>query len=73
MKLNQKISDFYNIKKKNVMIETFLILNNKIFIFLKNSYILNFEIEWKINEIDKLPSKINSNPIIIDKSLFLFR
>ena len=46
-----------------------MILNNNIFIFLKNSYFLKLDINGNIVNIDKLPSKIKSQPILIDKSL----
>ena len=69
--INQLIADFYDITKKDVMIETFLILNNKIFIFLRNSYVLKLKLTGELIGIDKLPAKINSEPIIIDKSLLL--
>ena len=46
-----------------------IILSDKIFIFLKNSYILKFDIYGNLEQIDKLPKKLNSNPIFIDKSL----
>ena len=44
-------------------------INNKLFIFLKNSYILKFDIYGNLENIDKLPSKIKSQPIFIDSSL----
>ena len=46
-----------------------MLLNDKIFIFLKNSYIVKFKINGEIYEITKLPQKINSQPIIIDNSI----
>ena len=46
-----------------------MIINDKIFIFLNNSYILKFKINGNLDEIDKLPSKINTNPIFIDNSI----
>ena len=47
-----------------------MIVNNKIFIFLKNSYFLKFEINGKIKKINKLPpKKLNTFPIIIDGSI----
>ena len=69
--IEQLIADFYQITKKDVMIETFVILNNKIFIFLKNSYVLKLKLTGDLIGIDKLPAKINSEPIIIAKSLLL--
>ena len=44
-------------------------MNDKIFIFLNNSFILNFEKIGNLDNIEKLPTKINSNPIIIDGSI----
>ena len=48
-----------------------MIINNKIFIFLRNSYVLKFKITGDIEEIVKLPSKFNTHPIIVDKSLLI--
>ena len=42
-----------------------MIVNNKIFIFLKNSFLLKFDLNGKLKNIDKLPYKINTFPIII--------
>ena len=44
-------------------------MNDKIFIFLNNSFVLNFDIIGNLDNIKKLPTKINSNPIIIDGSI----
>ena len=44
-------------------------LNNKIFIFLKNSYVIVFELNGNIEKIMKLPFKMNSEPILIQDSL----
>ena len=44
-------------------------LNNKIFVFLKNSYVIVFELNGNIEKIIKLPSKLNSEPILIQDSL----
>ncbi len=46
-----------------------MLVNDNIFIFLKNSYILNFKKEGELQEVFKLPSKILTNPIFIDGSL----
>ena len=35
-----------------------MIVNNKIFIFLKNSYVLKFSLNGKLKKYNKLPSKI---------------
>jgi outer membrane protein assembly factor BamB len=67
--INKKIADHLKIRMKNAEIKNLFILNNRLFIFLKNSYLLNFNINGKLEDINKLPSKINSSPIIIDDSI----
>ena len=67
--INQMIANFIDGKKKKVDFKNFLIVNNKIMVFLKNSYIVYFNINGTINDVLKLPSKLNTNPIIINKSL----
>ena len=47
-----------------------MILNNEIFIFLKDSKILKFNINGQFIELLSLPSKIISHPIILDGSIF---
>ena len=46
-----------------------MMINNKIFIFLKNSYTLIFNVNGDLMGVKKLPSKLKSNPIIIKESL----
>ena len=46
-------------------------MNNDIYIFLENSYVLKFKINGDLFKIEKLPKKIDSKPIVIDKSLIL--
>ena len=46
-----------------------MILNNEIFIFLKNNRVLNFEINGKFKGLQKLPSEINTLPIAINNSI----
>ena len=46
-----------------------MIVNNKIMLFLKNSYVLKFSIKGNLDELYKLPSKISSNLLIVDGSL----
>jgi len=67
--INQKISEFLNIKKKSVEYKDLMIINSQIYIFLKNSYILTFDLKGKLLEIKKLPTKIKTYPIIIDGSI----
>jgi outer membrane protein assembly factor BamB len=67
--INKKISDFLNIKRKQVDYQSLMLAENKIYIFLKNSFVLKFNLNGELSEIDKLPEKIKSKPIIIDSSL----
>ena len=67
--INQQIAEFLNIKKKKVEFKNIIVVNNKIFIFLKNSYILKFNIKGNLGKVNKLPSKLYTNPILIDGSI----
>ena len=67
--INQKIAEFLNTKKKKVEFMKILMANNSILIFLKNSYVVKFDVNGTIKEIFKLPIKMNSNPKIINNSL----
>ena len=46
-----------------------MFLNNKLFIFLENSFLLKFNINANLEEVIKMPSKINTNPILIGGSI----
>ena len=45
-------------------------VDDKIFVFLKNSYVIKLDIYGKIVSIIKLPSKLKTQPIIVDNKLF---
>ena len=68
-----KIADLPKLNKinfKNEIYKDFMILNNEIFIILKDSKILKFNINGQFIELSSLPSKIISHPIILDGSIF---
>ena len=67
--INKKIAEFLNTKEKRVEFQSLMSADNKIFIFLKNSYLVKFGFNGEIYEINKLPEKINSLPIIVDDNL----
>ena len=67
--INEEIADYFDIKKKKVKILNFALINNNIFIFLKNSYVLIFGNNGELQDIYKLKNKINSNPIFINNSI----
>ena len=70
--INQKIAKYLNSKKRKVEIQNIFMAKNKILIFLANSYVLEFSIEGKLQNISKLKSKIKSNPIFIqDKLIYI--
>ena len=65
----QKVADFINTKKKKLEIKNIMLVNNSIFVFLKNSNVIKFDLRGEITEIIKLPSSLNSHPIIVKSSL----
>ncbi len=67
--INKKIANFLNIKKREVVLKNMFMINNKIFIFLENSYLLKFKLNGELEQVDKLPSKINTNPIFVNNSM----
>ena len=67
--INEQVAKFINTKKKNVQFKNFILANNEIIVFLKNSYILSFNVDGKLKYVRKLPSKINTQPILIDNSI----
>ena len=67
--INQKIAEFLNTKKKEVKFKSIFIANKEILIFLKNSFVLNFGVRGELKSINKLPTKIKTNPIFIDGSV----
>ncbi len=70
--INQEIADFFDTKKKIVNIKSLSTINNNIFIFLKNSYVIKFDLKGKIDQINKLPAKLKSFPIFVnERILFL--
>ena len=64
--IGQKIADNLKSKKKEIYIKSQVILNNKLFIFSQNSYVIKFSSSGKFSDIIKLPSKLNSLPIFVD-------
>ena len=67
--INKKIAEFLNIKKQKVNYKNMMVIKNDIFVFLKNSYVLKFKIDGNLKEVNKLPAKLNTNPIFIDDSM----
>ena len=70
--INKKISSFLNTKKKKAEFKNIMMINNKIYIFLVNSYVVVFDLKGKITKIVKLPSKLNSDLILIKDTMIFF-
>ena len=70
--INQEIANYLKSKKREVQIKNMMLVNNEIFIFLKNSFILKFDLNGNLKEIEKYTNKFNTFPIIIDGSMVYF-
>jgi outer membrane protein assembly factor BamB len=69
--LNQLIANYLQTKKKQVKLKSLMVINNKLFVFLKNSYSLQVSFNGEIEKINKLPIKKISYPIF-SKSLMIY-
>ena len=67
--INQEIANFLKIKKKSITTRSFAIVNNNLFVFLRNSYLVKFTRKAKIQNINKLPVNLGSFPIFINDSI----
>ena len=70
--INQQIAEFLDIEKKRVEYKNIYLINDSIYIFLKNSYVLKFNVEGKIKKVIKLDAKIKTNPIFVNGSIIYF-
>ena len=67
--INEQIAQFLKIKKDKAHFKSLMFANNKILVFLNNSYILNLENIGQLHKINKLPKSIKSQPIFISDSI----
>ena len=68
--LRDQLSEYLQLKNKNKLeTHNFFVANNKLLIFINNKYIAFFNINGQIENVTKLPSKIKSNPILINGSI----
>ncbi len=70
--IDKKIANFLNTNKKRAEFKNIFMINNKLFLFLKNSYVIVLELSGNIEKIYKLPFKLNSQPILIEDNLIFF-
>jgi hypothetical protein len=62
----QEVASFLDSRKKNINIKYFFLVNDEIFIFLDNSYVIKFNINGSLKEIFKFPSTLKTSPIFIE-------
>tara|TARA_B100000575_G_C23142154_1_gene665038 strand:- start:3462 stop:4787 length:1326 start_codon:yes stop_codon:yes gene_type:complete len=67
--IKREIASFLETKVKSINILTLSLANNKLLIFLDNSRLITLNKNSKIEKIDKLKDKINSQPIFVENSL----
>ena len=67
--ISQNIANFLDTKKKSVYIKSLVTVNDNLFLFLNNSYLVKFTLEGKIKNIHKLPPKLRSFPLFINDSI----
>ena len=67
--ITEKIASYLDTKKKSISVKSFFIVNNDLFVFLENSYLVKFSKEGKIKKINKLPDKLGTLPILISNSI----
>ena len=64
--INKKIAEYYNIKKQKTDFKDIYLANGNIFVLLKNSYVIEFEVSGNLRRIFKLPKKIDSNLVFVE-------
>ena len=70
--ISREIGIFLETKNKPISIKSISQLNNELYIFLDNSYVVKFDMRGKINDIFKLPGKLASSPIFVNQSIIYF-
>jgi outer membrane protein assembly factor BamB len=68
--IDKKITKFTGLKKEKVSARSLMLVNNNIYIFLKNSHLIKFDLTGEIEEITRLPSNLKTNPFFVNSSLF---
>ncbi len=68
--INQETSNFLGTKnKKTLKVKMISIVDDNLYLFLKNSYVIKISMSGIIQQIDKLPSKLGTFPIFINNSI----
>ncbi len=69
LNIAKKLADFLATKQKSISIQSVFITNNKLLIFLDNSFVIELNVNGSIEGISKLPTKMKSMPIFINNSM----
>mgnify|MGYP001233254936 CR=1 FL=1 len=67
--IDKSIANFLNSKKYQIKVKKMMLVNNNIYIFLTNSYLVKLSIKGGIEDLLKLPSNLESDPIFVNNSL----
>jgi outer membrane protein assembly factor BamB len=67
--IGNEIANFLKTKQKQININHVYLLNSSLFVFLNNSYLVKFDLNGSIIDIDKLKTKMVTNPIFINQSI----
>ena len=68
LKLKDELNKQFNLQ--DTKLKNIFIANNKLLVFFENSNFLEFDISGNLLNMSKLPSKIKSNLIFIDKEIY---
>jgi len=67
--ISKEIGEFIKSKNKPITIKTLAIVNNDLYVFLKNSYLVKFSINGAVQDVSKLSAKLSTFPIFINDSI----
>ncbi len=68
--LKKKFKSNSKLRKISNRIKNLKVVNNSIYLFLEDHYILKIDFNGQIDEVFNIKSNLNSNPIFIDNLLF---
>jgi len=69
LNIDEEIAKFLDTKKKTVSVKNLFIVNDDVYLFLKNSYVVIFKGNGQLKEVSKMKEKILTSPIFINDSI----
>ena len=69
LNIDEEIAKFLDTKKKTVNVKNLFIVNDDVYLFLKNSYLVIFKGNGQLKEVSKMKEKILTSPIFINDSI----